>query len=38
MFCLNAEKLNNDLFSRAVDLKDMMVTFQMDENRNLNER
>lgn len=37
MFCLNAGKLNNDLFGRAVDLKDMMVKFQMEENRDLNE-
>lgn len=38
MFCLNAGKLNNDLYNRAVGLKDTLITFQMNENRALNER
>lgn len=37
MFCLNAGKLNMDLCNRAVGLKDMLITFQMNENRALNE-
>lgn len=37
MFCLNAGKLNNDLCNRALGLKDMLITFQMNENRALNE-
>lgn len=37
MFCLNAGKLNIDLRNRAEGLKNMLVTFQMEENRALNE-
>lgn len=37
MFCLNAGKLNTNLQDRAEGLKNMLITFQTDENRALNE-
>lgn len=37
MFCLDAGKLNIDLRDRAEGLQNMLITFQTDENRALNE-
>ncbi|XP_068431186.1 dynein axonemal heavy chain 3 isoform X2 [Clinocottus analis] len=36
MFCLDAGKLNDDLCDRAERLKDRIIKFQMQENRELN--
>lgn len=36
MFCLNAGKLNIDLRERAAGLKEVVITFQTEENRALN--
>lgn len=36
MFCLDSANLHKDLCDRTVRLKDMMVTFQVEENRMLN--
>ncbi|KAK7898572.1 hypothetical protein WMY93_019425 [Mugilogobius chulae] len=38
MFCLDAELLNEDLCHRANQLKDLIATFEMDENRDLNNK
>lgn len=36
MFCLDSGKLHEDLCDRTVRLKDMMITFLVEENRMLN--
>lgn len=36
MFCLYAGKLNDDLCDRAKRLKDKIITFEVEENRELN--
>ncbi|KAJ8399893.1 hypothetical protein AAFF_G00406230 [Aldrovandia affinis] len=36
MFCLDAAKLNQDLCDRATRLKESLITFEVDENRELN--
>ncbi|XP_035261919.1 dynein heavy chain 3, axonemal [Anguilla anguilla] len=36
MFCLDAANLNHDLCNRATRLKEMLITFEVDENRELN--
>ncbi|XP_025062794.1 dynein heavy chain 3, axonemal [Alligator sinensis] len=36
MFCLDALKLNEELCSRAQNLKDRLIEFEVDENRELN--
>uniref|UniRef100_A0A7N8X0D6 Uncharacterized protein n=1 Tax=Mastacembelus armatus TaxID=205130 RepID=A0A7N8X0D6_9TELE len=38
MFCLYAGELNKDLCDRATSLKDKIITFEVDENRELNKR
>ncbi|XP_061086442.1 dynein axonemal heavy chain 3 [Conger conger] len=36
VFCLDAANLNHDLCNRAMRLKEMLITFEVDENRELN--
>ncbi len=36
LFCLNCLDLNNDLCTRAQKLRDRLVQFEVDENRDLN--
>lgn len=38
MFCLDALKLNEELCHRTQKLKDRLVQFQIDENRDVNQR
>lgn len=38
MFCLYAGKLNEDLCDRAARLKDKIIMFEVEENRELNKR
>lgn len=38
MFCLHAGKLNEDLCERAKSLKDKIILFEMEENRELNKQ
>ena len=38
MFCLDCKALNADLCARAQKLKDRLVQFEVDENRDLNRR
>lgn len=38
MFCLYAGKLNEDLCERAESLKDKIIMFKIEENRELNKR
>lgn len=38
MFCLDTMSLNYDLCERAQNLKDRLIQFQVDVNRNMNTR
>jgi len=38
LFCLDAVNLNQDLCDKAEDLVDLLTTFVMEENRELNKR
>lgn len=38
MFCLYAGKLNDDMCDRAKKLKDEIIMFEVEENRELNQR
>lgn len=38
MFCLDVLSLNKDLCDRAERLKDRLIVFEVDENRELNKR
>lgn len=38
MFCLDALNLNEELCNRAQNLKNKLIQFEVDENRELNKR
>ena len=38
MFCLDAVSLNDELCERAKRLEDTLITFEVEENRELNKR
>jgi dynein heavy chain len=38
MFCLDCVNLNNDLALRAQRLKERLITFEVDENRDMNKK
>ena len=38
MFCLDCNILNQDLCARAQKLKEKLITFEVDENRDLNKK
>ena len=38
MFCLDCNALNQDLCARAEKLKQKLITFEIDENRDLNKK